>query len=106
MFFRNFLNFFFSSFLLEKNTLTNVNWENKSILLYLGCFSLLQFIFYAIMAYVLKESGATALQLYLLTADFYTLLFCILLKNTKVSIEHFIRYFYLHFKLIFNPHRQ
>lgn len=82
----------FQTFLLEKNTLTNVNWENKLILFYLGGFSIIQFIFYGLLAYVLRESGATSLQLYLLTADFYTLILGIILRNTKFHALYFLSF--------------
>lgn len=80
------------SFLLEKNTIIGVSWENRTVLIYLACFALVQFIFKSILSYVLKESGATAVQLYLLTADFYTLIVGIVFKNYKVRISHISSY--------------
>ena len=72
-------------FLIEKQTLIDVDWSNNDILLYLSVFALIQFVYYAILPHILQCSGSTAVQLYLLTADFYTLVIGIVSFQYKVS---------------------
>lgn len=73
-------------FLVEKQTLMNVDWSNTDILVYLAAFALLQFLFYSILPHILQNSGSTAVQLYLLTADFYTLVAGVMTNQYKVCI--------------------
>ncbi|CAG2053528.1 unnamed protein product [Timema podura] len=57
-------------------------------LMLLGLFSLVQFLFHSVAPLVLRDSGATAMQLSLLTADFYSLLVGIVLLQYKKTKEH------------------
>lgn len=75
-------------YLLERHALVQVNWENKEILLLLLIYAIAQFVLYSLVAVVIRNSGATALQLYLLTSDFYTLIVGIVLHQFKVSLVY------------------
>lgn len=72
-------------YLLERNALMDVNWEDKTILIWLGVYGIMQFIFYALIPYVLRYSGATALHLYLLTSDFFSLVVGMVIYKFRVS---------------------
>lgn len=72
-------------FLLEMDTLMAVDWSNNEILMYLTAFALVQFLFYSLLPHVLQRSGSTAVQLYLLTADFYTLVGGMVTFHYKVN---------------------
>lgn len=72
-------------FLLEKTSLINANWENKIVLFYLAAYAVVQFIFFSLLSLVLKRSGSVAVHLYLLTTNFYSLIFGIIFMNYKVQ---------------------
>lgn len=72
-------------FLIEKNSLMQIDWSNNDIILYLAALGFVQFLFYSLLPHVLKNSGSTAVQLYLLTADFYTLVIGIVSYHYRVK---------------------
>uniref|UniRef100_A0A1B0GM46 EamA domain-containing protein n=1 Tax=Phlebotomus papatasi TaxID=29031 RepID=A0A1B0GM46_PHLPP len=80
-------------YLLERNALMDVNWEDTTILIYLALYGVLQFIFYALIPYVLRNSGSTALQLYLLTSDFFSLIIGMVRYKFQVSFPSIIDFF-------------
>lgn len=74
-------------FLIEKSTLMQIDWSNNDVMIYLAAFGVVQFLFYSLLPHVLKNSGSTAVQLYLLTADFYTLVIGIVSYHYRVRIS-------------------
>lgn len=74
-------------FLVEKQTLMDVDWSNADILIYLTALALVQFFYFALLPHILQCSGSTAVQLYLLTADFYTLVTGIVSYHYKVRAQ-------------------
>lgn len=75
-------------FLIEKSTLMQIDWSNNDVIIYLAAFGFVQFLFYSLLPHVLKNSGSTAVQLYLLTADFYTLVIGIVSYHYRVNTKH------------------
>lgn len=70
---------------LERETLLSVQWENAISLLILVIFSTLQFINCSLMSLMVQNTGATALHLSLLTANYYTCVIVTVLFTFKVS---------------------
>ncbi|XP_059613706.1 solute carrier family 35 member F1-like [Phlebotomus argentipes] len=79
-------------YLLERNALVDVNWEDKTILIYLAAYGVTQFVFYSLIPYVLRHSGATAIQLYLLTSDFFSLIIGMVLYKFRFHGLYFLNY--------------
>lgn len=69
---------------LERLQIETFHWEDALTVTYLVVYSITQFVFYSLIPVILYESGATALQLSLLTADFFNVLFGILIHRYKV----------------------
>jgi hypothetical protein len=71
--------------LLERNTVLFLPWGTwQAVGLLLG-FGVAKFLFCVLSPVVLRDSGATALHLSLLTADFYWLVLGIILLQYKVN---------------------
>ncbi|XP_067000647.2 solute carrier family 35 member F2 [Anabrus simplex] len=78
--------------LLEKQEVSTLKWDSISMISLLVGFGLAQFLFHSIAPTVLKDSGATALQLSLLTADFYSLIVGIILLQYKFHALYFLSF--------------
>lgn len=80
-------------FALERTTIMEYDWANAPLITSLIVFCLIQFVFYSLVPVVLLESGATALQLALLTSDFFNVLFGMLTRQYKVRANWmFVQY--------------
>uniref|UniRef100_A0A336MH20 CSON001417 protein n=1 Tax=Culicoides sonorensis TaxID=179676 RepID=A0A336MH20_CULSO len=80
-------------FLVEKSTLMQIDWSNNDVIVYLAAFGFVQFMFYSLLSHVLLHSGSTAVQLYLLTADFYTLVVGIVSYNYRFHAFYLLSFF-------------
>lgn len=70
---------------MEKVQLEMYRFDNVLIMTFLVVFCITQFVFYSLVPVVLYETGATSLQLSLLTADFFNVLFGMLIHQYKVN---------------------
>lgn len=70
---------------LERNTVLLVPWSTWQVVGLLLGFGVARFLFSVLSPVVLRDSGATALHLSLLTADFYWLVLGIILLQYKVN---------------------
>ncbi|XP_043461835.1 solute carrier family 35 member F1-like isoform X2 [Leptopilina heterotoma] len=77
---------------LERLQLETFRWDDILTVIYLVVYSITQFVFYSLIPVILYESGATALQLSLLTADFFNVLFGILIHRYKFHTLYFLSY--------------
>jgi len=75
---------------LERNAVLLVPWSTWQVVGLLLGFGVAKFLFSVLSPVVLRDSGATALHLSLLTADFYWLVLGIILLQYKVN--HFCRH--------------
>lgn len=62
------------------------HWNNAPVITFLVVYCIAQFVFFSLVPVILHESGATALQLALLTADSFNVLSGMLIHEYKVSI--------------------
>lgn len=69
---------------MEKVQIENFHYDNLPIMTLIVIYCIMQFVFYSLVPVVLYETGATSLQLTLLTADFFNILFGILIHQYKV----------------------
>jgi solute carrier family 35 protein F1/2 len=70
---------------LERDSVLLVPWGSWQVVALLLGFGLSQFLFYMAAPAMLRDSGATMLQLSLLTADFYWIILNIILLHYKVN---------------------
>jgi hypothetical protein len=70
---------------LERNAVLLVQWSTWQVVVLLLGFGVAKFLFCVLSPVVLRDSGATALHLSLLTADFYWLVLGIILLQYKVN---------------------
>ncbi|XP_069680906.1 solute carrier family 35 member F2-like isoform X2 [Periplaneta americana] len=77
---------------LERETLLTVSWGSWQVAALLVGFGVAQFLFHMSAPAMLRDSGATALQLSLLTADFYWLMLSILLLQYKFHALYFLSF--------------
>jgi len=70
---------------LERNAVLLVPWSTWQVVGLLVGFGVAKFVFSVLSPVVLRDSGATALHLSLLTADFYWLVLGIILLQYKVN---------------------
>ncbi|KAK7864014.1 hypothetical protein R5R35_000119 [Gryllus longicercus] len=77
---------------LEKSVIYEMKWDTFPVLWLFCGFGVAQFVFHSIAPVVLRDSGATALQLSLLTSDFYCVLGGILLLHYKVHVLYFVSF--------------
>ena len=69
--------------ILERTQLAEIEWDYQIVLLLLG-FAGCLFVMYSVVPMFLRKAGATAMNLSLLTSDFYGLLFGIFLFGFEV----------------------
>ncbi|XP_017876802.1 solute carrier family 35 member F2-like isoform X2 [Ceratina calcarata] len=67
-------------------------WNNAPIITYLVVYCITQFVFFSLVPVILYESGATALQLALLTADSFNALSGMLVHQYKFHVLYFASY--------------
>lgn len=70
---------------LEHEQVASIDWMEWRVIVLLAAFTLTLFIYYTITPVVIKITSAMAVNLSLLTADFYTLVVGVLLFHFKVS---------------------
>lgn len=71
---------------MESLKIESLQWINTPVITFLVVYCITQFIFFSLVPVVLYESGATALQLSLLTADSFNVLAGMLVHQYKVLI--------------------
>jgi len=69
---------------LEHEQVASIDWSEWRIILLLGAFTITLFAYYIVTPTVMKVTSATAVNLSLLSADFYTLVIGVLLFQFKV----------------------
>ncbi|KAJ9599535.1 hypothetical protein L9F63_010007 [Diploptera punctata] len=77
---------------LERHTVLSVPWSNWQVVALLIGFVLAQYTFQVLAPFMLRETGATALQLSLLTADFYWLMLNVALLQYKFHALYFLSF--------------
>ncbi|XP_015609519.1 solute carrier family 35 member F2 isoform X2 [Cephus cinctus] len=77
--------------ILEKQ-MESFQWESAPVIPFLVVYCITQFVFFSLVPVILFESGATALQLALLTADFFNILFGMLIHQYKFNTLYFLSY--------------
>jgi solute carrier family 35 protein F1/2 len=77
---------------LERNTVLLVPWSTWQVVGLLVGFGVAKFVFSVLSPVVLRDSGATALHLSLLTADFYWLVLGIILLQYKFHALYFLSF--------------
>jgi solute carrier family 35 protein F1/2 len=70
---------------LEHEQVASIDWSEWRVIVLLAAFTLTLFTYYTITPIVMKVTSAMAINLSLLTADFYTLVIGVLLFQFKVS---------------------
>lgn len=78
--------------MLERDTVLLMPWGNWQVVALLLGFGLAQSLFCMLAPFMLRDSGATALQLSLLTADFYWLMLGIFLLQYKFHALYFLSF--------------
>ena len=71
---------------LEKQEVENIDFSSYKIILCLAGFTICQFALYACMTIVMQQTSATTVNISLLTADFYTLLFGLFLFKYQFHV--------------------
>lgn len=71
---------------MEHEQVASIDWSEWRIILLLAAFTITLFAYYIVTPSVMKITSATALNLSLLTADFYTLIVGVLLFQFKVRV--------------------
>ncbi|KDR14203.1 Solute carrier family 35 member F1 [Zootermopsis nevadensis] len=77
---------------LERDTILLMPWDTWQVVALLLGFGLAQFLFCISAPAMLHDSGATALQLSLLTADFYWIMLSIILLHYKLHALYFVSF--------------
>ncbi|XP_011496405.1 PREDICTED: solute carrier family 35 member F2-like [Ceratosolen solmsi marchali] len=77
---------------LERVQIESFQFNNVIIMTCLLIYCITQFVFYSLIPVVLYETGATSLQLALLTADFFNILFGMLIHQYKFHTLYFVSY--------------
>ncbi|XP_031777712.1 solute carrier family 35 member F2 isoform X1 [Nasonia vitripennis] len=77
---------------LERVQIESFHFDNVLIMTFLVVYCITQFVFYSLVPVVLYETGATSLQLALLTADFFNILFGMLIHQYKFHTLYFLSY--------------
>ncbi|XP_035717760.1 solute carrier family 35 member F2-like isoform X1 [Vespa mandarinia] len=77
---------------LERLQIESFQWDNVPVITFLVAYCITQFVFFSLVPVVLYESGATALQLALLTADSFNILSGILIHHYKFHTLYFVSY--------------
>ncbi|XP_059300223.1 uncharacterized protein LOC132052623 [Lycium ferocissimum] len=77
--------------ILERNELKSIHWSAGAALPFIG-FALAMFLFYSFVPILLKRSGATMLNLALLTSDMWAVLIRIFVYHQKVDWIYFVAF--------------
>ncbi|XP_024220303.1 solute carrier family 35 member F2 isoform X1 [Bombus vancouverensis nearcticus] len=77
---------------LESLKLESFQWNNVPVITFLIVYCITQFVFFSLVPVILFESGATALQLALLTADSFNVLSGMLVHQYKFHALYFVSY--------------
>ncbi|XP_043253214.1 solute carrier family 35 member F2-like isoform X2 [Colletes gigas] len=77
---------------LESLKLESFHWNNAPVITFLVVYCIMQFVFFSLVPVILFESGATALQLALLTADSFNVLSGMLIHEYKFHALYFVSY--------------
>lgn len=77
---------------LEKHEVENIDFSSYKIILYFAGFTICQFVLYACMTVVIQQTSATTVNISLLTADFYTLLFGLFLFKYQFHVLYFVSF--------------
>ncbi|KAL2747951.1 solute carrier family 35 member F2-like isoform X2 [Vespula maculifrons] len=77
---------------LERLQIELFHWDNVPVITFLVVYCIAQFVFFSLVPVVLYETGATALQLALLSADSFNILWGIMLHHYKFHTLYFISY--------------
>ncbi|MCD7472924.1 hypothetical protein HAX54_014359 [Datura stramonium] len=77
--------------ILERNELKSIHWSAGAALPFVG-FALAMFLFYSFVPILLKRSGATMLNLALLTSDMWAVLIRIFVYHQKVDWIYFVAF--------------
>ncbi|KAH0663152.1 hypothetical protein KY284_028083 [Solanum tuberosum] len=77
--------------ILERNELRSIHWSAGAALPFVG-FSLAMFLFYSFVPVLLKRSGATMLNLALLTSDMWAVVIRIFVYHQKVDWIYFVAF--------------
>ncbi|XP_076675550.1 solute carrier family 35 member F2 isoform X2 [Andrena cerasifolii] len=77
---------------LESLKLESFQWNNAPVITFLVVYCITQFVFFSLVPVILFESGATALQLALLTADSFNVLSGMLVHHYKFHALYFVSY--------------
>ncbi|KAI4492407.1 PREDICTED: solute carrier family 35 member F2-like isoform X1 [Polistes canadensis] len=78
--------------ILERLQIESFQWDNVHVITFLMTYCIIQFVFFSLVPVVLDESGATALQLALLTADSFNILSGMLIHQYKFHALYFVSY--------------
>lgn len=76
---------FCRSAVLERLQIESFHWDNVPVITILILYCITQFMFFSLVPVILFESGATALQLALLTSDSFNILMGMLNHHYKVG---------------------
>nr|XP_050844679.1 solute carrier family 35 member F2-like isoform X2 [Vespula vulgaris] len=77
---------------LERLQIELFHWDNVPVITFLVVYCIAQFVFFSLVPVVLYETGATALQLALLSADSFNILWGIMLHHYKFRTLYFVSY--------------
>ncbi|XP_029054538.1 solute carrier family 35 member F2 isoform X2 [Osmia lignaria lignaria] len=77
---------------LECTKIETFQWNNAPVITFLVVYCITQFVFFSLVPVILFESGATALHLALLTADYFNVLFGMLIHQYKFHALYFVSY--------------
>jgi solute carrier family 35, member F1/2 len=70
---------------MEHEQVASIDWTEWRVVALLAAYTLTLFAFYVVTPTVMKVTGATAVNLSLLTADFYSLIIGVLMFQFKVN---------------------
>lgn len=82
---------------LEKHEVENIDYSSYKIILFFVGFTICQFALYTCMTVVIQKTSATTVNISLLTADFYTLLFGLCLFKYQFHVLYFVSFFVILF---------
>lgn len=78
--------------LLERDKVADIDYSSYKILLPLIGFNMCQFLLYSCMSLVIQQTSATAVNISILSADFYTLLFGLYLFKYEFHVLYFMSF--------------
>lgn len=77
---------------MEHEQVASIDWSEWRVIVLLAAFTLTLFTYYTITPIVMKITSAMAINLSLLTADFYTLVIGVLLFQFKYDVMYALSY--------------